>query len=361
MSAAADTRRDDLNAWAGREAQALWPRAQWSSSLEVVSGDASFRRYFRLANTDAQAAEPPSLIAVDAPPASEDSAAFIDLAQRLIAANVRVPRVFAFDLQAGWMLLEDFGDQLLLPALRAAEAKQAAALYTPALDALIALQQGVATAELPTFDGAALQAEMQLFTQWFCADLLGLDLSSEELTLVERTQSMLAAAALAQPQVAVHRDYHSRNLMLLGDGDLGVIDFQDAMAGAYTYDLVSLLRDCYIEWPPAQVQHWAEQFYDRLTASQLNAQRSKEQFLKDFDLMGLQRHMKVLGIFARLHLRDHKSAYLADIPLVLRYFSDVAAQQPELAEFALWFAKRVRPRAHAVLGELGVHCGDGDE
>ena len=356
MSAVKDTRLGELNAWAGRQARNLWPQAQWADSLEVVSGDASFRRYFRLGNTSAEGAAPSSLIAVDAPPATEDSAAFVALAEQLLEAGVRVPRVFAVDLQAGWMLLEDFGDRLLLPELKAA-AECASQRYAAAFETLIALQCGVAATALPAFDETALQAEMQLFTKWFCGELLGLTLSADETGLIERTQRQLASAALAQPQVAVHRDYHSRNLMFLDDESLGVIDFQDAVAGAYTYDLVSLLRDCYIEWPPAQVREWTQRFYERLVSNGLSAGRSEAQFLVDFDLMGLQRHMKVLGIFARLHLRDHKSAYLADIPLVMRYFSSVAAQRPELSEFAAWFASRVLPRAQAVLGELGVDCG----
>lgn len=356
MSAANDTRRGELNAWAGREAQNLWPHAQWASSLEAVSGDASFRRYFRLANSAAGTAAPGSLIAVDAPPATEDSPAFVALAQQLLEAGLRVPRVFAADLQAGWMLLEDFGDRLLLPELKAA-ASGADERYAEAFDTLIALQRGVAATALPAFDKAALMAEMQLFSNWFCGELLDLALSEDETRLIERTQTQLAHAALAQPQVAVHRDYHSRNLMLLDDGSLGVIDFQDAVAGAYTYDLVSLLRDCYIEWPPGKVRAWAQQFYHRLVAARLHAGRSEAQFLNDFDLMGLQRQMKVLGVFARLHLRDHKSAYLADIPLVMRYFCSVAAQQPQQREFAEWFVARVLPRAQAVLGELGVDCG----
>jgi aminoglycoside/choline kinase family phosphotransferase len=243
-----------------------------------------------------------------------------------------------------------------LPELKAA-AECASQRYATAFETLIALQCGVAAAALPAFDETALQAEMQLFTKWFCGELLGLTLSADETGLIERTQRQLASAALAQPQVAVHRDYHSRNLMLLDDESLGVIDFQDAVAGAYTYDLVSLLRDCYIEWPPAQVREWTQRFYERLVSNGLSAGRSETQFLVDFDLMGLQRHMKVLGIFARLHLRDQKSAYLADIPLVMRYFSSVAAQRPEFSEFAAWFASRVLPRAQAVLGELGVDCG----
>ncbi len=349
-----DGRAQQLLAWALEQVAGLWPHALPAAQLSVVSGDASFRRYFRLA-LGGSPVQPTSLICVDAPPATEDSAAFIALSQRLVSAGVRAPRVFASDLGAGWMLLEDFGDSLLLPRLLAADSDAAAALYAPAFDALVALQLGVDAAALPSFDAAKLRAEMQLFEDWFCKGLLGVTLDEPARELLAQALDFLVAAALAQPQVAVHRDFHSRNLMLLDDGELGVIDFQDAVAGAYTYDLVSLLRDCYVSWPLTRVEAWVAEFHRRLAAQSRSAAAvSATQFQRDFDLMGLQRHLKVLGIFARLHLRDHKSAYLADIPLVLTYFKSVADRQPELAEFAAWFTQTLVPRAQGALAELGV-------
>lgn len=351
-----DTRRQALTQWARAEASRLWPQRLPAAALSQVSGDASFRRYFRLAleSMPSQPGAPSSLIAVDAPPATEDSAAFIALSQRLIAAGLRAPRVHASDLDSGWMLLEDLGDRLLLSALLAADASHVDALYAPAFEALVALQLGVDANALPPYDADRLRAEMALFETWFLGGLLGYEPSAPQRTLLGDAVNFLSEAALSQPQVAVHRDFHSRNLMLLEDGSLGVIDFQDAVAGAYTYDLVSLLRDCYVSWPAPRVQAWALQFHAQLAARlPAAALRSPAQFLRDFDLMGLQRHLKVMGIFARLHLRDNKSAYLADIPLVMDYFSTVARQHAELAGLSAWFDAEVGPRAAAALALHG--------
>lgn len=353
-----DARRGALLTWATAEAAVIWPAAMAAEQLSVVSGDASFRRYFRLALTGEG---PASLIAVDAPPATEDSAAFVALSALLLAAGVRAPRVLAVDLAAGWMLLEDLGDRLLLPALLEAQANEGEAtrLYAPAFDALVRLQSGVAADALPPFDEAKLLAEMTLFESWFCRELLEIELSSSDTERLRSTFAFLAEAALSQPQVAVHRDYHSRNLMLLDKGGLGVIDFQDAVRGAYTYDLVSLLRDCYVSWPQPLVADWLQQFYGQLVAAQPAASwPSFAQFTRDFDLMGLQRHLKVLGIFSRLHLRDNKSAYLADIPLVMNYFSTVACQYPELDSFSAWFDAVVVPQAQRVLTAVARHVDE---
>ncbi len=349
-----DERRQQLTSWARGEVERLWPTTKPDSELTVVSGDASFRRYFRLACGNGEdGGASTSFIAVDAPPATEDSEAFVDLSKRFIDAGLRAPRVYASNFTDGWMLLEDLGDRLLLPELLVAEEQRARELYTPAFAALVALQCGVDASALVPFDEAKLIAEMELFETWFLTGLLELTLDHKRRELLKRSFSFLADAALVQPQVAVHRDFHSRNLMLLEDGGLGIIDFQDAVSGAYTYDLVSLLRDCYVSWPAATVQQWANQFHTQL-AEQLPAAAEKDEasFLRDFDLMGLQRHLKVMGIFARLHLRDKKSAYLADIPLVMDYFSSVARQHAELAEFVEWFDEVVEPRALVVLNDI---------
>jgi len=336
-----DTRERELLAWATNEVAQQWPSACPAQRLEVVSGDASFRRYFRLLITPVEA-----LIAVDSPPASEDNAAFVRLAAMLIDAGVRAPSVLAVDYEQGFMLLEDFGDKMLLPALLAAGEAGALTLYSPAIDALLALQEGMDSDALPNFDKPKLLAEMGLFTEWYCGGLLNLELDAREREVLGSAFDFLADAALAQPQCAVHRDYHSRNLMLLDDGELGVIDFQDAVHGAYTYDLVSLLRDCYISWPRPLVEEWARLFYQRRAYSSAAVrERGEQTFKRDFDLMGLQRHLKVMGIFSRLHLRDNKSAYLADIPLVTEYFLSVARQYPELSDILAWFEKVVVPRA----------------
>lgn len=355
-----DTRERELLVWATTESQRQFPTACPAERLAVVSGDASFRRYFRLtfspadAQPEGNSAQPKALIAVDSPPATEDNSAFVHLATELIAAGVRAPKVLAVEYAQGFMLLEDFGDRMLLPALKAAGEEGALMLYFPAFDALLALQAGLNAESLPAFDKPKLLSEMRLFTEWFCGGLLSLELDAGAREVVENTFDFLADAALTQPQCAVHRDYHSRNLMLLDDGELGVIDFQDAVRGAYTYDLVSLLRDCYICWPRALVEEWSRLFYERRAdASLAVSQRGYATFRRDFDLMGLQRHLKVMGIFSRLHLRDNKSAYLADIPLVMDYFLSVARLHPELKEMVVLFENAVLPRAEKQLQALG--------
>jgi aminoglycoside/choline kinase family phosphotransferase len=215
------------------------------------------------------------------------------------------------------------------------------------------LQAGLNAESLPAFDKPKLLSEMRLFSEWFCGGLLALELDAGAREVVENAFDFLADAALTQPQCAVHRDYHSRNLMLLDDGELGVIDFQDAVRGAYTYDLVSLLRDCYICWPRALVEEWSRFFYERRAdASLAVSQRGYASFRRDFDLMGLQRHLKVMGIFSRLHLRDNKSDYLADIPLVMDYFLSVARLHPELKDMVVLFENAVLPRAEKQLQAL---------
>src|SRR6056300_550523 len=248
-----DTRERELLVWATTESLRQFPTARPAERLAVVSGDASFRRYFRLTLSPADA-QPKALIAVDSPPATEDNSAFVHIATELIAAGVRAPKVLAVEYAQGFMLLEDFGDKMLLPALKAAGEKGASVLYFSAFDALLALQAGLNAESLPAFDKPKLLSEMRLFSEWFCGGLLALELDAGAREVVENAFDFLADAALTQPQCAVHRDYHSRNLMLLDDGELGVIDFQDAVRGAYTYDLVSLLRDCYICWPRALVE-----------------------------------------------------------------------------------------------------------
>ena len=189
---------------------------------------------------------------------------------------------------------------------------------------------------------------MQLFSDWFCKAFLELELSDSEHAVVDQAMHFLEEAALSQPTVMVHRDFHSRNLMLLDDSAvpaLGVIDFQDAVHGPYSYDVVSLLRDCYLRWEPETVNRWALAYWQAARADGLLADVSEAQFLRDFDLMGLQRHLKVMGIFCRLSLRDNKSQYLADIPLVSQYFLEVSRQYPELGDFVEWFNRRAMPVA----------------
>ncbi|MEM9316327.1 MAG: phosphotransferase [Pseudomonadota bacterium] len=307
--------------------------------LQPVAGDASFRRYYRVAKPGGG-----TLILCDAPPAQEKSREFAAVARALADAGVRVPEVLEANFEDGFLVLEDLGDQLLLPEL---SPENVDTYYARALE----IQQRIATIAtgslaLPAYDAARLIEEMDLFPRWFCEGLLGMPLTADELSTYAQFRMRLVERALAQPQVVVHRDFHSRNLMLLADGDLAVIDFQDAVIGPLSYDPVSLLRDCYLRWPAADVQRWAREHRHRLEDAGIEVPRESE-FLVDFDWMGLQRHIKVLGIFARLKLRDGKSAYLEDLPRVAAYVGETLAQysqEPAIRAFAAWFEARVLPR-----------------
>jgi len=310
-------------------------------ALEMVSGDASFRRYFRARSGKR------SWILVDAPPEREDSRPFVAVAASLAAAGVAVPEVIAVDLDQGFMCLEDFGSELLWTHLEAARldplvSPSAASLYNSAFAQLLLIQRCPGD-HLPPYDAALLLRELRLFSEWFCAGLLGQPLKPAEQSLVEEAFAHLVAAALAQSKVFVHRDYHSRNLMYRPGQAPGVLDFQDAVLGPLTYDLVSLLKDCYIEWPRAQVNAWALDYAGQAQQAGILAAFTSADFLRDFDLMGAQRHLKVLGIFSRLWLRDGKAGYLRDIPLTLRYLLAVVVEHAELDSFADWLQSRVVP------------------
>ena len=330
-----DTRRQALYAWASAYV-ITHKNIQPQQQLTVVSGDASFRRYFRLHHANG------SFIAVDAPPDKENSRPFVAIAQALFAHGVKVPEVIAADFDLGFMLLSDFGDVLLRPCLTDDSVD---GLYRLAMTELVHLQSCSAPTEyaLPPYDHAKLMTEMALFKDWFVAQYLGLTLSDEEIALIDNTCQQIADAVGQQPVVFVHRDYHSRNLMVLPDGGMGVIDFQDAVTGAITYDLVSLLRDAYVEWPTAQVQAWVEDFRQLLQANGQITHVNSEQFLQWFDWMGAQRHLKVVGIFARLSLRDGKHGYLNDIPLVFKYLLDEIKGYAVLQPFYQWVVTKIVP------------------
>ena len=256
-----------------------------------------------------------------------------------------MPQVLATDLEQGFLLVEDCGDQLLLPALNN---RSADGLYGQALDMLLQMQAiNVPEGVIAHYDEQRLWDEMALFPSWFVQNLLGLPFCRNEQTLLDNFFDWLVASALEQPQALVHRDYHARNLMLHTRSDtpneLVTIDFQDALVGPITYDLVSLLRDCYIRWQPEQVTKWALAYRERLVKNGQPAGGDEEQFLQWFDLIGLQRHIKVLGIFARLWLRDGKAGYLNDLPLVLHYTMEIAARYPQAADFVEWMQVRVLP------------------
>jgi aminoglycoside/choline kinase family phosphotransferase len=306
--------------------------------LEPASADASFRRYFR-----AWLADAPARVVMDAPPDKEDVAPFLKVAALLEGCGVHVPHIHAADSARGLVLLEDLGSDPYLTRLRSGD--EADLLYGDALEALrrIQVHGREASSELPPYDRTVLGREMALMPEWFCERHLQLTLDDADRAVLAEGFEFLTVEALAQPLVFVHRDYHSRNLMRLPNRNPGIIDFQDALAGPVGYDLVSLLKDCYIDWPRTQVEHWVSGYRARLRGERELAGSSEREFLRWFDLIGLQRHIKVLGIFARLWYRDGKNGYLPDLPRTLEYVLDAARRFPELRTFEQWLQRRVLP------------------
>jgi aminoglycoside/choline kinase family phosphotransferase len=306
--------------------------------LEPASADASFRRYFR-----AWIADGSTRVVMDAPPDKEDIGPFLKVAALLAACQVHVPHVYAADGARGLALLEDLGSDQYLTQLRSGADPDV--LYADALRSLLRIQLAGSEAmrELPPYDRAALVREMALMPEWFCTRHLQLTLDDADRGVLAESFELLTLEALAQPLVLVHRDYHSRNLMLLASGNPGIIDFQDALAGPVGYDLVSLLKDCYIDWPRARVEGWVSAYRGELKGSPSLAGSSEQEFLRWFDLIGLQRHIKVLGIFARLSYRDGKHGYLADLPRTFGYVQDAVRRYPELRRFGDWLQRRVLP------------------
>jgi hypothetical protein len=327
---ARDSRLDTLTRWVVDDLGFAGGR------IAPASADASFRRYFRVS----RGAD--SYIVMDAPPDKEDLQPFIQVARLLCDVGVNVPLILARDQARGFLLLTDLGDQ---PYLGALDELSVDRLYGDALDALLQIQRAPPSlgAGLPRYDDALLRREMELLPEWFLTRHLGLSISAAERDMLTRLFEALSQSARAQPAVIVHRDYHSRNLLVTPDSNPGIIDFQDAVWGALTYDLVSLLKDCYIRWPAARVRDWALAHREKLLAGG-TAAGSEAQFLRWFDLMGLQRHIKVLGIFARLYYRDGKLQYLHDLPRVLNYTQDTAAAYAESAAFAEYLQSTVATR-----------------
>lgn len=308
--------------------------------LQPASADASFRRYFRV--TRGMAGNEQSWIAMDAPAPQEDIAPYIRVAGMLQQVGVNAPRVLNSDLEQGLLLNTDLGSMTYQAGLLAGRDPQT--LYRDAIEALVQIQVGGAASaqRLPDYDEVILRREMALFPEWFCARHLGLTFSAAQERDLQAVCDVLVAEALAQPRVFVHRDYHCRNLMVCDRGNPGILDFQDALNGPVTYDLVSLLRDCYVAWPAAQVSDWVRQYRNSARAQGLAVAQDERQFLRWFDLMGVQRHLKCIGIFARLWHRDGKPGYLQDIPRTLKYVLDVSARYPELRALDV-LARQVLP------------------
>ena len=291
--------------------------------IRPASADASFRRYFR-ASFDGR-----SLIAMDAPPEKEDVGPYIAIARRLEQLGLNVPHIERIDTTQGFLLISDLGNRMYLPELSPQSVER---LYGDALRALLVLQTGGMTDRgfLPPYSEAILKREMELFREWFLGRHLNIALTAEDHRTLDQCFHTLAQSALGQPQVWVHRDYHSRNLMVTAQNNPGILDFQDAVTGPITYDLVSLLRDCYIAWPRAQVEDWVRGYHALARQSGLPLEDDAERFIAWFDLMGVQRHLKAIGIFARLNHRDNKPGYLKDIPRTLGYVIDVSGRYPAL-------------------------------
>lgn len=327
----ANKRSDMMRAWVDRQPGLA------GATIEPASADASFRRYFRAAK------DGETVIVMDAPPEREDCRPFIRVAGYLEAMGLNAPRVLEADLKRGFLLLTDLGSTPYLEVLTA-DSSRAESLYDDAIDALAQMQsRGIAyQSSLPDYDADLLYNELLLFHDWLCGLHLRIELSGVEQLAWRNCCSLLIRNALDQPQAFVHRDYHSRNLMVVADNNPGIIDFQDAVEGPLTYDLVSLLRDCYTTLAPAEVERRVLDFRMQLD-SNLRGQVGPEQFVRNFDLMGVQRHLKAAGIFARLNHRDGKPAYMADVPRTLQYITALAPAYPELSFLVDFINERVLP------------------
>lgn len=298
--------------------------------IAPASADASFRRYFRV-SLNQGGAKGRDYIVMDAPPAHEDCRPFVAVARLFGDAGVHVPQVLGQDLEQGFLLLTDLGNITYLAALTdpAAGPTRARELYLDANDALIRIQQASRPGVLPEYDCALLARELGLFPEWYVGRHLGVELDAQQQSLLDTVFERILANVLAQPQVYVHRDWHSRNLMVT-DPNPGILDFQDAVYGPITYDLASIYRDAYIQWDEEQQLDWVIRYWEKARAAHLPVREDFGEFWRDFEWMGAQRHIKVLGIFARLYHRDGKDGYLKDMPLVMHYLRRVCERYDEL-------------------------------
>jgi aminoglycoside/choline kinase family phosphotransferase len=298
--------------------------------INLLAGDASFRRYFRLF------IDGHTQVIMDAPPEKETMLPFIQIGELLAQHGIMTPKIYASDLTQGFALLEDFGDRLLLNVINIDNADK---LYTQAMTTLIKMQQTPThNPPIPAFDKTHILMELNVFHEWFLSAYLNLRLDDQQQSQLDYTFDWLSTEIMKQSQVFIHRDYHSRNLILM-DKSLGVIDFQDAMLGPISYDLVSLLKDCYIQWPRKKVIEWMNYFHHQLPS---NIAGSASEFHRGFDLCGLQRHLKVLGVFCRLNLRDNKSGYMRELPLIFNYILACSECYEELKPFHQFMQQTVQ-------------------
>ncbi len=333
----ATRRREQLSQWVASKLSEGNADSQTAVRLQAIGCDAGFRNYYRVKMPEQ------TIVAVDAPTATEDTHAFVDIARKWRAGGVNVPQVLAVDYEQGFMLQEDFGDTPMQAVLNKTTIDE----YCPRLlTTLLSIQQQ-APEDLPRYDEKLIKLELSLYPQWFLQEWLGTTPPTE---LAELFLPLITAMK-AQPQGTVHRDYHSRNLMLTPAGNIGVIDFQGALHGPLLYDVVSLLRDCYLRWPTAQVERWLNEF---VAQHPVLAGHDSVQLQTWFDLTGLQRHLKCLGIFTRLWLRDGKPGYLKEIPRTLDYVVSVCRQHPQLNEHGQWLEHHVAQAVQARLAQTAL-------
>ncbi|CAI8792107.1 MULTISPECIES: aminoglycoside phosphotransferase family protein [Pseudomonas] len=327
-----DLRLQHLKVWLDEQLAILFAQQGWGAvppaTLTAASSDASFRRYFRWEGAGR------SLIVMDAPPPQENCKPFVDIAFLLAKSGINVPKIYAEDLDRGFLLLNDLGNKTYLDVIDSANADD---LFKDALQALLAFQQLPMVAPLPSYDVALLRRELQLFPEWYVKHELGIEFDAAQQVLWQQVSDLLIDSALAQPKVLVHRDYMPRNLML-SEPNPGVLDFQDAVYGPVTYDVTCLFKDAFLSWPEERVRGWLESYWEQAAALDIPVQPDFEDFLRASDLMGVQRHLKVIGIFARICHRDGKPRYLADVPRFFAYIDAVIARRPELAELDVLLA-----------------------
>ncbi len=321
-----DVRLQHLKVWLDEQLAMLFSAQGWGAvppaTLTAASSDASFRRYFRWQG------EGRSFVVMDAPPPQENCKPFVDIAAMLAKSGINVPKIYAQDLARGFLLLNDLGNQTYLDVI---DGENADALFKDALQALLALQQLPMDEPLPSYDVALLRRELELFPEWYVKRELGVVFDARQQALWQEASDLLIDSALAQPKVLVHRDFMPRNLML-SEPNPGVLDFQDAVYGPVTYDVTCLFKDAFLSWPQARVEGWLKDYWQQAANLGIAVQAQFDDFLRASDLMGVQRHLKVIGIFARICHRDGKPRYLADVPRFFSYIEAVLARRPELAQ-----------------------------
>lgn len=321
-----DVRLQHLKVWLDEQLAILFADQGWGAvppaTLTAASSDASFRRYFRWEGAGR------SFVVMDAPPPQENCKPFVDIAFLLAKSGINVPKIYAEDLERGFLLLNDLGNKTYLDVI---DSENADALFSDALQALLAFQQLPMVAPLPSYDVALLRRELELFPEWYVKRELGVEFDATQQQQWQKVSDLLIDSALAQPKVLVHRDYMPRNLML-SEPNPGVLDFQDAVYGPVTYDVTCLFKDAFLSWPEERVRGWLESYWQQASALNIPVQPDFEEFLRASDLMGVQRHLKVIGIFARICHRDGKPRYLGDVPRFFSYIEAVIARRPELAD-----------------------------